>query len=321
MPCEQSNRSFTFLNFSHHLVKHLSPGFLCAFTFNKGFRNFNIFPFGKFRQLRELCFNAHHLAFLVFGRFSCVEKVFNHSFVVSCLWPQSAGLKIGFVFRRRRKGKNWISRICGMNCFAIPNRRLLSKKVGWDWSGEWRIVAENQHKISPARERSERVHSSENSQCLTWSQLLNEGRPYLERTCPAPRLRPPDGGAKQNIFLFFQFWRATLFPLKGIEKCFALLLLTEQESGAAPTPVPLRGMAGGQKFLPPNPLPFCPPAGNPQRIFRVAGPQIGWWVGLVFFQNGISSGFILSSSSVSFEMSRDPFCFKKFSTISKSVGI
>jgi len=33
---------------------------------------------------------------------------------------------------------------------------------------------------------------------------------------------------------------------------------------------------GGQKFLPPNPLPFCPPAGNPQRFFRTAaGSQIG----------------------------------------------
>ncbi|TSC71665.1 MAG: hypothetical protein G01um101438_970, partial [Parcubacteria group bacterium Gr01-1014_38] len=49
------------------------------------------------------------------------------------------------------------------------NRRLLSKKVGWDWSGVWRIAAENQNKIPPARERSERVPSSENSQCLTWS--------------------------------------------------------------------------------------------------------------------------------------------------------
>jgi len=49
------------------------------------------------------------------------------------------------------------------------NRRLLDKKVGWDWSGVWWIVAENQHKIPPARERSERVSSSENSQCLTWS--------------------------------------------------------------------------------------------------------------------------------------------------------
>src|SRR3989344_5079140 len=38
--------------------------------------------------------------------------------------------------------------------------------------------------------------------------------------------------------------------------------------------------AGGQKFLPPDPLTFCPPAGNPQRIFRAAGPQIGWWAGL-----------------------------------------
>jgi len=44
-----------------------------------------------------------------------------------------------------------------------------------------------------------------------------------------------------------------------------------------PTPFRLRRKAGGQKFLPPNPLPFCPPAGNPQRFFRAAaGPQIGW---------------------------------------------
>jgi len=69
-----------------------------------------------------------------------------------------------------------------MNCFAIPNRRLLDKKVGWDWSGVWRIVAENQNKIPPARERSERVPSSENSQCLTWSQLLNAVRTYF--ACP-----------------------------------------------------------------------------------------------------------------------------------------
>src|SRR3989338_4514817 len=151
-----------------------------------------------------------------------------------------------------------------MNCFAIPNRRLLDKKVGWDWSGEWRIVAENQNKIPTARERSKRVPSSENSQCLTWSQLLNTVRTYFERNCPAPRLRPPDGGAKQNIFIFFQFWRATLFPLKGIEKCFALLLLTEQESGAAPTPVPpRRGGGGGRKNPPPPPPPFFPPPPPP----------------------------------------------------------
>ena len=62
------------------------------------------------------------------------------------------------------------------------NRRLLSKKVGWDWSGEWRIVAENQNKIPPARERSERVPSSENSQCLTWS-----GRRDSNPESPAPK--------------------------------------------------------------------------------------------------------------------------------------
>jgi len=30
-----------------------------------------------------------------------------------------------------------------------------------------------------------------------------------------------------------------------------------EKAGAAPTPVPLRGMAGGQKFLPPNPFLFA----------------------------------------------------------------
>ncbi|MBI2984171.1 MAG: hypothetical protein HYY50_00925 [Candidatus Kerfeldbacteria bacterium] len=59
------------------------------------------------------------------------------------------------------------------------NRRLLAKKVGWDWSGEWRIVAENQNKIPPARERSERVPSSENSQCLTWSGLVDDVRTMI----------------------------------------------------------------------------------------------------------------------------------------------
>jgi len=32
-----------------------------------------------------------------------------------------------------------------------------------------------------ARERCERVPSSENSQCLTWSQLLNEVRTFFEQ--------------------------------------------------------------------------------------------------------------------------------------------
>ncbi|OGY09341.1 MAG: hypothetical protein A2782_02600 [Candidatus Blackburnbacteria bacterium RIFCSPHIGHO2_01_FULL_43_15b] len=78
MPREKSNWSFTLLHLAHHLVKHFSPRLLCAFAFNKSFGNFNVFPLGKFRQLRELGFNAHHLAFLVLGRFSCVEKVFCH---------------------------------------------------------------------------------------------------------------------------------------------------------------------------------------------------------------------------------------------------
>jgi hypothetical protein len=68
-----------------------------------------------------------------------------------------------------------------MNCFAIPNRRLLAKKVGWDWSGVWQIVASLQGFSSGASEQSERAHSLSNAQCLTWSQLLNAVRTFFER--------------------------------------------------------------------------------------------------------------------------------------------
>jgi len=54
VPSEKSDRHFTFLHFAHHLVENFSPGLLCAFALNKSFCNFNIFPLGKFRQLREL---------------------------------------------------------------------------------------------------------------------------------------------------------------------------------------------------------------------------------------------------------------------------
>ena len=72
------------------------------------------------------------------------------------------------------------------------NRRLLSKKVGWDWSGVWRIVAENQNKIPPARERSERIPSSENSQCLNWSgwRDLNP-RPHAPHACALANCATP----------------------------------------------------------------------------------------------------------------------------------
>ena len=66
------------------------------------------------------------------------------------------------------------------------------------------------------------------------------------------------GGVQSKTFFSFFNFGATLFLLKGIEKCFALLLLTEQESGAAPTPAaPRRGEqagkkegVGGKEFLP-----------------------------------------------------------------------
>jgi len=108
------------------------------------------------------------------------------------------------------------------------------------------------------------LSGTQNPNSVNWRCLLVKIRTFFERNWPAPWLRPRQRrGAKQNIFLFFQFWRATLVLLKGIEKCFSLLLLTEQESGAAPTPAaPSARWAGGQKFTPSNSPNFCPPVGG-----------------------------------------------------------
>jgi len=67
---------------------------------------------------------------------------------------------------------------------------------------------------------------------------LGEG--IFARLLTAPKARlgwerlrslAPSREAKQNIFLYFQFWRATHFLLKGNEKCFALH--RRQAGGAA----------------------------------------------------------------------------------------
>ncbi|HRV25841.1 MAG TPA: hypothetical protein P5294_04850 [Smithellaceae bacterium] len=52
VPYQDSDRLFARVNFLYHLIKNFSARLLCAFAFNKGFRNFNVFPLGKFRQLR-----------------------------------------------------------------------------------------------------------------------------------------------------------------------------------------------------------------------------------------------------------------------------
>jgi len=61
-----------------------------------------------------------------------------------------------------------------------PNRRLLDRKIVWDWSGAWHILAENHERISASRERSERLNSSQNLQSCIWSDILNLARTYFE---------------------------------------------------------------------------------------------------------------------------------------------
>ncbi|MBI4812298.1 hypothetical protein HY798_02535 [Candidatus Falkowbacteria bacterium] len=67
VPTQNSNGFSAGLNFLYHLIENFSSGLLCAFAFDKFLYNFKIFSLGKFRQLRKLGFNTHHLSFLIFG--------------------------------------------------------------------------------------------------------------------------------------------------------------------------------------------------------------------------------------------------------------
>jgi hypothetical protein len=98
---------------------------------------------------------------------------------------------------------------------------------------------------------------------------------------PAQRFRSPDGEQNRKIFLTF-FNRA---PQKffSIKETKIFLFCLPANAGIAET-LPTPDGAGGQKFIPPDPLPFCPPAGNQKVFFRTAaGLQIRWRVGLKLF--------------------------------------
>ena len=83
-----------------------------------------------------------------------------------------------------KNGKNWISRICGMNCFAIPNRRLLSQKTEFEFVRPYDLIPKYRAfcEARPAEGgASEQALSPENLKCLDWSQLLNEARTFFEQ--------------------------------------------------------------------------------------------------------------------------------------------
>jgi len=70
----------------------------------------------------------------------------------------------------------------------------------------------------------------------------------------------------------------------SIKETKIILFCLPANAGIAETPPPYSppsaGRAGGQKFLPPDPIPFCPPAGNPQRFFLDGGAS-NWMVSRV----------------------------------------
>ena len=82
-----------------------------------------------------------------------------------------------------KNGKNWIQ-ISFVNCFAIPNRRLLSRKAEFEFVRPYDLIPKYRAfcEARPAEGgASEQSIASEFSKCLNWSQLLNEARTFFER--------------------------------------------------------------------------------------------------------------------------------------------
>ncbi|HHS48757.1 MAG TPA: hypothetical protein ENM99_02715 [Desulfurella acetivorans] len=84
----------------------------------------------------------------------------------------------------RRKGKNWIQNFHFVRCFATPNRRLLNKKLIFDFVRPFDLIpkyAEKCERSPTAGGASEQTNCPQNSQRLDWSQLLNAVRTFFER--------------------------------------------------------------------------------------------------------------------------------------------
>jgi len=108
---------------------------------------------------------------------------------ITCLPSGRKNLLCIFAFGKN--GKNWIH-ISFVNCFAIPNRRLLSQKTEFEFVRPYDLIPKYrafcEARPAPATKcginsggASEQTLSSENLKCLTWSQLLNEARTFFEQ--------------------------------------------------------------------------------------------------------------------------------------------
>ncbi|HNR81175.1 MAG TPA: hypothetical protein PKK37_01940 [Candidatus Pacearchaeota archaeon] len=68
--------------------------------------------------------------------------------------------------------------------FAAPNRRLLDRKLIFDFVRPFAFVPKYTGKCERSRAKSaasEQTNCPQNSQCLDWSQLLNEMRTHFEQ--------------------------------------------------------------------------------------------------------------------------------------------
>jgi len=97
---------------------------------------------------------------------------------------QKRGIKnLLCIFAFGKKRKNWIQ-ISFVNCFAIPNRRLLSRKTEFEFVRPYDLIPKYRAfcETRPAEDgASEQPIASEFEKSLSWSQLLNEARTFFEQ--------------------------------------------------------------------------------------------------------------------------------------------
>jgi hypothetical protein len=95
------------------------------------------------------------------------------------------------IFAFGKNGKNWIQ-ISFVNCFAIPNHRLLSRKAEFEFVRPYDLIPKYrafcEARPAPASPcginsggASEQQKTSDFEKSLIWSQLLNEARTFFER--------------------------------------------------------------------------------------------------------------------------------------------
>jgi len=66
---------------------------------------------------------------------------------------------------------------------GITNRRLLGRKVGWDWNEKFRILADFGEKIKTETSNSPlcgREKNWKNDERLIWSKILNDVRTFFQ---------------------------------------------------------------------------------------------------------------------------------------------